>query len=105
MDETDEVLPPDEYKLAPLDRRLVSLIRRELGAEAVSNVPSKLRRLFSPRLGGGGGGKLACGRLLNEVTEFVEGVRLTVGACGLALRDGGGGGGRADGISRSVSTE
>jgi len=82
----------------------VSLIRRELGAEAMSNVPSKLRRLFSPRLGGGGGGILAGERLFNEVTEFVEGVRLTVGACPL-LRDGGGGGGRDDGIGRSVSTE
>lgn len=82
----------------------MSLIRRELGAEAVSNVPSKLRRLFSPRLGGGGGGMLAGVRLFNEVTEFEEGVRLTFMA-GLVLREGGGGGGRPDGIGRSVSTE
>lgn len=47
---------------------------------------------------------LAGVRLLNEVTEFEEGVRLTFVA-GLALRDGGGGGGRPDGIGKSVSTE
>ena len=80
-------------------------MRRELGAEALSSVPSKLRRLFSPRLGGGGGGMLACERLFSEVTEFVDGVRLTLGGRCFVLRDGGGGGGRPDGIGRSVSTE
>lgn len=102
MEETDGVLPPVEWRLAPLDRRLVSLIRRELGMEALSSVPSKLRRLFSPRLGGGGGGMLA---LFSEVTEFVDGVRLTLGGRCFVFRDGGGGGGRADGTGRSVSTE
>lgn len=47
---------------------------------------------------------LAGVRLFNEVTEFEEGVRLTFMA-GLVLREGGGGGGRPDGIGRSVSTE
>lgn len=102
MEEIDDVLPPAERKLAPLDRRLVSLMRRELGAEALSKVPSKLRLLFSPRRGGGGGGMLA---LFSEVTEFVDGVRLTLGGRCFVFRDGGGGGGRPDGTGRSVSTE
>lgn len=88
--------------LAPLDRRLVSLMRREVGAAALSNVPSKLLRLFSPRLGGGGGGMLA---LFNECVEFVDGVRLTLTGRCFVCRGGGGSGGRADGAGRSVSTE
>lgn len=102
IEDTEDVLP---LKLAPLDLRLVSLMRRELGADIPSIVPSRLLRLFSPRRGGGGGGMAGCWvRLFIEPTEVVEGVRLTLGGLCLALRGGGGRGGRADGGGRSVST-